>query len=999
MTTKLRMILLITFAFAGLGSAVYAETAAASFGLVPDSVDATVFDETGSFAPQAAAHPFGVETQFTIKSVPDPSFPGHEAPDGSNLRQVTVEAPPGLIGNPTAIPRCDLTLFLEAGNGSLGELGGAKSCPDSTQVGVEKTDADIALFGPRQKYTGPIWNLTPLPGQPALFGFYVFFVPVLAIPTIRSDGDYGIDFNVVNIDESVPIFGNEFTFWGVPSAKIHDTERGFRNGGWQQASCGDGRRLTKAEIKEAEEHGEEKILLCPSGAPEKAFLTTPTDCQHGPFKLTLEVLSWFGDRDSESILTHDDEGNPAGVSRCDRVRFEPEIAAQPSTDKTASPSGLDFEMQIPEDGLLNPVGLAQANLKKAVVTLPEGFTLNPSAGEGLGYCTEADFAREEFGTEPGQGCPNASKLGTVQIESPLLDKGELAEGSLYIGQPNDPTKPGEENPFDSLVSMYLVARVPERGVIIKTAGKVDLDPATGQITTTFDNLPQLPFSSFKLHFREGGRAPLVTPSSCGDKQTEAKLYPYSDPNQATEVSSVSLIRAGADGGPCPSGGLPPFKPNLIAGSLNNAAGKYTPFSVRLFRSDQEQEITHFSIKLPPGLVGKLAGIPFCSDAAIAQAKAREHIGGGREEQLNPSCPAASKIGRTLVGAGSGSILTYVPGKVYLAGSYHGSPVSIVAITSGVVGPFDIGTIAVREALRVNPETAEVFIDATGSDPIPHIVDGVATHIRDLRVYVDRPEFTLNPTDCTKTSTASTVLGSGLDFVSEADDNPITVSSPFQAADCAALGFKPKLKMFLKGGTRRNQVPALRAVLNARPGDANIAGAEVVLPHSEFLDQGHIRTVCTRVQFNQGAGNGAGCPAGSVYGRARAITPLLSEPLEGPVYLRSNGGERSLPDLVAALHGQEIDVDLVGYIDAVVSKNKHGEVISRIRNRFAAVPDAPVTKFVLEMQGGKKGLLINSTDLCGEKHRAEANFSAQNGREKDLRPLLQVQCGKKKGRAR
>jgi hypothetical protein len=531
---------------------------------------------------------------------------------------------------------------------------------------------------------------------------------------------------------------------------------------------------------------------------------------------------------------------------------------------------------------------------------------------------------------------------------------------------------------------------------VRLAGRVTTDPETGQITTVFDDLPQLPVDEFRLHFREGARAPLVTPPACGIYTALSHLTPWSKPLSSLTTPNTFAIDSGPNHGPCPSGGLPPLKPRLQAGVVNNAAGAFSPFVVELSRTDSEQEITHFSIKLPPGVVAKLAGVPFCPDAAVAAAKARVGAHGGEEELNAPSCPAASRIGTSWAGAGVGDVLTYVPGNVYLAGPYHGAPLSVVSITAAKAGPFDLGTVVVREALRVNPETAEVFVDATGSDPIPHIIQGIPVHLRDIRIYVDRPNFTLNPTNCTRTSTASTVLGAGLDFVSEADDNPITVVSPFQVADCAALGFKPRLALSLKGGTKRNQTPALRAVLTARKGDANIAGAEVILPRSEFLEQAHIGTVCTRIQFSAGAGNGEACPAASVYGRARAVTPLLSEPLEGPVYLRSNGGERNLPDLVAALHGQKINIDLVGYIDSVSEKNKRGEVVSRIRNRFVTVPDAPVTKFVLEMRGGKKGLLVNSTNLCHGTHRADANFSAQNGRERDLRPTLKTKCGKKGG---
>lgn len=949
---------------------VYPAGAFAAFGFEAGTVDSTVFDESGETFTQAGGHPDSIVTEFKLNRITREHYSAEKGhivkdtlADGGPLRSVTVEAPPGLIGNPTATPRCTLAEFMSDF---------FRPCSDSTQVGLVSTDIQLEFLSEEVlPIPSALYNLTPQQDQPALFGFYVVFVPVLAVPTIR-ESDYGIDFNVINIDESTHVLDNEFTFWGDPASPAHDSERGNIAFGGQ---CGSGGNSP-----------------CPSGAPEKAFLTNPTDCVHGPFAVRTEARSWAGPTDSATIVSHDNEGNPTGVTHCEKVPFTPRVEAQPSTQNATSPSGLDFGMSIPDTGLYNPIGRAQANLKKAVVTLPEGFTLNPSAGEGLGYCTEAQYAKEKVDTPEGEGCPNASKLGTVTIDSPLLETGELAEGSLYVAQPNDPGTAGEENPFDSLVAMYLVARVRQRGVIVKSAGKVDLDPSTGQITTTFDELPQLPFSDFKLHFREGARAPLVTPPSCGEKTTVAKLYPYSNPGEPTVVTGAFAITNGTDGGACPKGGLPPFKPGLIAGSINNAAGRFSPFNVRLFRSDAEQEITHFSIKLPPGVSGKLAGIPKCPNAAIAQAKSRERIGGGREEQLNPSCPAASEIGHTLVGAGVGSVLTYIPGKVYLAGPYHGDPLSIVAITSGVVGPFDIGTVAVREALEINPETAEVFIDATGSDPIPHILDGVATHIRDLRTYVDRSNFTLNPTDCDRTSTASTVLGSGLDFASAADDNPITVATPFQAADCAALPFEPKLSLRLIGGTKRGSHPAFRSrLLMHGIGEAAIERAQITLPHSEFIENAHFNTICTRTQFKAGEGNGTQCPAGSVYGKAKAITPLLDEALEGPVFLRSS--EHQLPDLVVALHTPDgIDFDLVGRVDSV----KGGG----IRTTFEAAPDAPVREFVLTMQGGKKGLFVNSTDVCVGRHRAEIKLNAHNGKRQSSRPALKANCGgSRKGKKR
>jgi hypothetical protein len=936
-------------------------SASASFGLKKGGVKVVIAGPGDATFTQAGGHPASIFTEFNLKTVPNPvpdeNF-GLPISDESPLRNATVEVPAGLLGDPTAAPRCSLAELVADGTTKT-------ECPDSSQIGVAVNEFN--LNGQHEPLRSALYNLDPEPGQPALFGFKAFLAVIILVPRLRSDGDYGFDVVAKNIDQSVPVTTSKVTFWGVPASSEHDSERGNLEAG----ECADGSAGPP----------------CPSDAPLRPFLRLPTDCSAGPLPFGIEVESWSERTHFASTLASDPEGKPVEVTHCERVPFEPSIAGGITTDNAGTASGLDFSMSLPEGGIKNPDGVGQADLRKAVVELPEGVTLNPSAGEGLGACSLAQHESEEVNTPPGAGCPNASKLGTVSIETPLLEKGELVSGSLFLAQPDDPTTsaPGAENPFDSLLATYLVIRSQERGVIVKMAGRIDTDPLTGQITTTFDNLPQLPFTNFHLHLREGARAPLVSSSTCGPEVTTARLVPWSasSPDEAAEVHSTVLITRGVGGGPCPKGDLPPFRPSLLAGTLNNAAGQYSPFYLRLLRSDEEQEITHFSIKLPPGVVGKLAGIPFCPEAAIAVAEGREQLGGGKEEQASPACPAASEVGRTLVGAGVGSTLTYVPGKVYLAGPYNGSALSVVAVTSGVVGPFDVGTIVVREALKINPETAEVFIDATGSDPIPHIVDGIATHIRDLRIYVDRPDFVLNPTSCARTSTASTVLGSGLDFVSTLDDNPITVTSPFQAADCAHLGFAPKLALSLKGATRRGGTPALKAVLKARPGDANIGAAQVTLPHSEFLEQAHIGTVCTRVQFKEGGGNGEKCPPASVYGRAEAITPLLDEPLAGPVFLRSSN--HPLPDLVASLNSGKIDIALVGRIDSVKG---------RIRSTFEAVPDAPVTRFTLQMRGGKKSLFVNSTNLCRKTHRAKSHFTGQNGKVYDTRPILKAKCAKK-----
>ncbi len=418
--------------------------------------------------------------------------------------------------------------------------------------------------------------------------------------------------------------------------------------------------------------------------------------------------------------------------------------------------------------------------------------------------------------------------------------------------------------------------------------------------------------------------------------------------------------------------------------LNSNAGSYTPFYLHLTRQDIEQEITTYSATLPPGLLGKIAGLPYCPEAAIAAAKQRS----GVAERDNPSCPAASRIGHTLAGYGLGAVLTYAPGGLYLAGPYHGSSFSVVAIDSALVGPFDLGVVIVRSAIRVDPITTQVSIDSQGSDPIPHIIDGIPIHLRDVRAYIDKPNLTLNPTSCDRSTLASTLNGSGALFSNPADDTTATATVPFQAFNCGSLGFKPRISLKFKGGTKRGDYPSLRVTVKPRPGDANIAKAQVTLPPTEFLAQNHIGTVCTRPQFAN-----HNCPAASVYGKARAYTPLLEAPMEGPVYLRSSSNP--LPDLVFALRGRGIEVNLAGKIDSVGGG---------IRGSFEAIPDAPVTKFQLTMFGGKHGALVNAGNLCASPQLATAKLVGHNNKGVLVHPEVQAKCNghkahKGKGKAK
>lgn len=927
-------------------------------------------EEGGAEASAAGTHPFQLTT--TIQLNAGKVIPGSFKINGTDRTVDIVEQPAlprnfrfslpaGLVGNASKMPECKMADFLSSSEGNIN----INQCTPDTAVGIasatvnENNTKDPILGFAR--LTLPVFNLTPRSGEPARFGFTAVGDPIIIDTTVDPDDNYKITASVENTTQLAALLSSTVSLWGVPGDPKHDSYRG--------SAC----TFVFADLGPCQR---------PAGITEDAFLRQPVSCVT-PLDFGVELEPW--NVPLGSVIANASYSGSTQNS-CNQVPFNPNTTGSPTSKLASNPTGFEYELTMPNDGWVGPKSTAEGQAKKAEVILPKGMTINPSQGAGLAACSPADYAREAVDSQPGAGCPNASKIGEVQVRTPLLK--EEVRGSVYVASPYD-------NPFGSLLALYMVARLPERGVLIKQAGKVTTDPVTGQIVSTFDNLPQVPVDSFKLRLREGGRSPLSTPPACGTYQIISNFTPWSaaDPDNpspgevVTRISEFEVER-GVNGGDCPAGGVPPFKPDLFAGTLSNSAGTYSPFNLRLTRNDGEQEFTNFSIKLPPGVTGKLAGIDRCSDAAIAAAKARTGASGGLEEIEHPSCPANSQVGRTLVGAGVGGSLTYVPGKVYLAGPFNGAPLSMVSITPARVGPFDLGTVVLRLALKINPETAEVFVDPTGSDPIPHIIQGIPVHARDIRAYVDRPEFVLNPTSCERTSTASTVLGSGLDFGSAADDEPVTVTSPFQAADCASLGFKPKLSLQLLGGTKRGDTPRFKAILQPRKGDANTGRAQVTLPRSAFLEQGHIRTVCTRVQFKAGGGNGEQCPKGSVYGKARAITPLLDDPAVGKVYLRSSDHE--LPDIVAALRSGGIAFNVVGRIDSLNG---------RIRNTFESTPDVPVTKFTLELQGGNKGLIVNSTNICKGKHRALAAFKGQNGKRHEFKPVVKAKCGGKKSKSR
>lgn len=903
---------------------------------------------------QAGGHPFAATTTFSLptRTTAHDAASQYQQLPVQYLRDLHVELPAGFIGNPEVVPPCRVDQVLDL------------ACDSSSIVGGLNVD-----FGPGLEINRrPIYRVVPEAGYAAAFGFQPLDLSPLTVvlrAKLRSNGDYG----VTAISPYPPALPAIF--------KLHHA-----------TLCGYGAETdglsTGARFKRCLNAGE-------PGANPVPFITNPTTCagQSPVTRMRVDSYQHPGALDDEGFADLSDPNwktaeavSPQG-NGCEALTEawtgvrEPSFTFRPDSTRAAAAAAYTAHLHIPQDGLLEENGLASSHLKDTTVTLPGGVALNPSAADGLGACTpaQAGYLGNDFPPPnpihfktTAAGCPEDSKIGTVTVETPILE--DPLPGSVYLAAQDD-------NPFGSRFAIYIVIDDHKTGVKVTLPGKVVPDEQTGQVTATFLNNPQAPVEDLTVDFFTGPRASLANPDVCGDYTTRTQLTPWSaqDPDAPTPAEiadpsdTVGIDTAPAGAASCAtSKAARPFTPTFAARSTDPTAGANSPFTLRLTRGEGEQEFSGVSITTPPGFAATLKGIATCSDVAVSAATSKT----GKAELANPSCPTSSQVGTTTIGAGAGPSPYYVKtGKVYLTGPYKGAPLSLSFVVPAVAGPFDLGVQVVRTALNINPRNAQV---TAVSDPIPQILDGVPLQIRDIRVDLDRSQFALNPTNCEAMSISSVLIGSS--------GGQRSASTRFQVGGCERLGFKPGLKLKLDGPTKRAAYPRLTATLTARPGDANISRAAVTLPHSAFLAQEHIRTVCTRVQFAAHA-----CPAGSVYGHATAVTPLLDQPLSGPVYLRSSSSK--LPDLVVALRGPDsmpIEVELAGRTDSI-----HGG----IRNTFDIVPDAPVSKFRLELLGGAKSLIVNSRDLCKGTQRATAVFHAQNGLQRNFRPVVRNDCGGKR----
>jgi hypothetical protein len=780
----------------------------------------------------------------------------------------------------------------------------AVNCPTDSQVGITK----VLVTTISGELTEPLYNLKPPhpDNEIARLGFVAGLFPAFIDIKVRTASDYGVTAIAYGTSGRVSLVSAKTTLWGNPANKSHDKQRLTS---FEANHC---KTACEAENDQGEIIGER-----PSTIPldqRKAFMTNPSACQVGQVNFAVR---------SYQLPTTFLAAAPLGpITDCSGLPFAPTFEAEPTNRTAGAPTGLKTKLILPQH--LGEAERATATMREARVTLPAGMQIAAGAAKWIGTCSEAQVGYHE---EVDANCPNSSKLGIAAISSPALPN--PIEGAIYQRTPT----PGHQ------FGLWLTADA--LGLHIKLPGELEPDKVTGRLTAVFRDLPQVPTEEIELDVWGGPRAPLQNPDHCGTYTTDFSFSPHSNDPAATGSDQMTI-----DAG-CSQG----FDPTLRAGVTKPVAGAFSPFVFDLNRDDGQQALRGFSLHLPDGELAKIKGVPVCSDA---DARAG-------------SCPAGSRIGflQATTGPGPDPLQVPQPGKpepqIYLAGPYEGAPFSIVSEVPAQAGPFDLGTLAVRSGLNVEPESGRAVVKA---DPLPQSFEGVGIAYRHLHAVVDRPSFSLNPTDCREAKVTSDVTST-----------TGTVAHPsarFQIEGCKALKFKPKLSLKLKGGTKRAAYPTLTATLKARKSDANIAFTSVALPHSEFLAQEHIGTICTRKQFAADK-----CPKGSVYGKAKARTPLLGTPLLGPVYLRSS--DNPLPDLVAKLGGQ-LEIDLVGRID---SKN------GGLRTTFESIPDAPVTKFVLQMKGGEKGLLTNSTDICRGGHRATVVMRAQNGRAANLQPRLQI----------
>jgi len=832
---------------------------------------------------------------------------------GGQARDLEAVLPPGFFGDPAVGPRC-----------TLDQLDG-QECPVQSQIGYDLVGkgGEGGGGGTNELTFYPVYNIVPPPGVPVEFAFSLAGKDVLFDADASSADGYRIVTHIDDIPEAEEDL-NALTLWGVPAEASHDPERceGHVEQGGLHLNCG-----------------------LSSGVVAKPFLTLPTSCG-GPQEFALKGLSSWTQPDTEgvgrTVESHDGNDTPVGFTGCEDLSIEPSFSAVPDTAFADTPAGLTAEVKIPQESLTEPEGVVAATLENTSVTLPAGLVINPGQAAGLVACQEAEA---NIHGEGPQSCPEASKVGKVTIRTPLLEE-ELEpelQGDVYVLQSNPP-------------NLRLLVAASADGVYLKLVGDVHLNEATGQITTTFTETPELPFTDFKLTFSGGAQAALATPTGCGFYSTSSDFTPWTSPFAADVLGTDGFsIGAGPLGAACPSSPLP-FSPSLIAGATTDQAGAYTGFSMLLQRGDGQQRIEKLQFKAPAGLSGMISHVPLCEEPQAAAG----------------TCSAASQIGHTSVASGPGPYPLIVPepgrgeAPIYLTGPYEGAPFGLSIVTPVLAGPFDLGTIVTRAKIEVDPHTAAITVT---TDPLPQIIDGVPTDLRTVNAVIDRPEFMFNPTNCGETAFTGAATGTPPAGAGGAGASA-PLSYRFQVLSCQVLKFTPKFSAATSGKTSKAHGASLTLKVARETGpasqQANFAEAKIELPKQLPSRLTTLQKACTAAQFEA---NPAGCPAASDIGHVKVVTPELPVPLEGPAYFVSHGGE-AFPSVIAVLQGDGVTIQVV----STTFISKSGITSATIKT----APDAPFTSFELTFPEGPYSALAANGNLCKSKLSMPTEFTAQNG---------------------
>ncbi len=862
----------------------------AKFGFVKE--DAWASNSDGTLDTTAGTHPYEFTHTFTLNSN------ASGIPEESEARNVTVELPPGLIGNATAVQRCAREQFDHG------------QCPTGSQIGI--APSGLGGEAPLFQLTFAVYNLVPPPGHPAEFGFTIFNNRVFLDASVRSNGDYGITEHVNNLPERF-IVTSDVTIWGDPADPGHD------------------------EMRTCYAPSGNEYVGCPSSDGESAFLTLPTACA-GPERYRASVNEWSDETivDQTSVLSHDANGNQVGLSGCEHLNFRPSLSVAPDTSNADTPAGLTVELKASQEGLSAPGGIATSNIKDTTVTLPEGVVINPGQAAGLGACQTSESG---IGSEEGSSCPNDSKVGTDEIETPLL-KNSL-KGNVYVLQSNPP-------------DLKLLVAASGEGVNLKLVGDVHLDETTGRLTTMFKETPELPFTTFRLSFSGGAQAALATPLRCGSYATTSDFTPWSTPFVPDAFPSSEFVVSHGPGSSGCAGATLPFSPALTAGSTTDQAGGFTSFSLLLTREDGQQRIGTLQFKTPEGLLGMISKIPLCPEA---QANAG-------------TCSAASQIGHTVVEAGPGPYPLVVPqpgqppAPIYLTGGYKGAPYGLSIVVPLVVGPFTLQTQVVRARIEVDPLTTQLTVT---TDPLPTIIDGIPADLRAINAVIDRPGFMFNPTGCEPQSFSGTAIST--------EGAAVPISSHFQMGSCRSLTFKPNFKVATSGKTSRKDGASLDAKIlyptgelgdNQASSQSNVKMVKVDLPKQLPSRLTTLQKACPSATFQA---NPAACPEDSKVGSATALTPVVPVELTGPAYFVSYGGAK-FPELVIVLQGYGVTVYLHG--ETFISK------AGITSSTFRKVPDVPITSFELKLPEGPYSALAANGNLCATKLNMPTAFTGQNG---------------------